>query len=67
MIQTLCPKHSKRLTEKSAVKIFRWARKCATCLAGVRQEPPALCPRHNELYDEWQKKQISKIKCEDCQ
>lgn len=66
MIEKLCQKHSKWLTQRSAVKIFRFAKKCGACLNGVKEKPPRLCSKHDALYNEWQEKMLSKIKCEDC-
>lgn len=67
MIKQLCPKHSQELTRKAATKILRMARKCQDCMRVLtRTKPPRLCADHNALYDVWEKKQLNKIKCEDC-
>lgn len=65
---TLCDKHGNDLVKKSANKILRMVRTCASCLDNFRSGEESLCEYHNGRFDAWESKQLASLrgKCEAC-
>lgn len=66
MKSKLCQKHANSLVKKSSIKILRFARKCNECMAQLQTGNKQMCEKHDQLYNDWEKKQIASIKCEEC-